>query len=104
MATKIGFRCQIDNITHTGIINYLNINCSVIWLNRKKKSWRRCHYYGIVTARLGYSDVLKIISYIFPWQPDKVVNHDSVDRAVAHQPLDGWFDTHFLTTRWSVPR
>lgn len=30
MATKIGFRCQIDNITHRGIINYLNINCSIM--------------------------------------------------------------------------
>lgn len=30
MATKIGFRCQIDNITHAEIINYLNINCSIM--------------------------------------------------------------------------
>lgn len=30
MATKIGFRCQIDNITHAEIINYLNINRSIM--------------------------------------------------------------------------
>lgn len=30
MASKIGFRCQIDNITHSEIINYLNINCSIM--------------------------------------------------------------------------
>lgn len=30
MATKIGFRCQIDNITHREIINYLNINCRIM--------------------------------------------------------------------------
>lgn len=35
MATKIGFRCQIDNITHTEIINYLNINCSIMSLKER---------------------------------------------------------------------
>lgn len=60
MATKIGFRCQIDNITHTGIINYLNINCSVISLNRKTVSWRSCHWTWYNDWKPGNSDIFRI--------------------------------------------
>lgn len=65
MATKIGFRCQIDNITHRGIINYLNINCSIMSLKKGGVMKEALLETGIMLLMLWTFQILVLLLRLF---------------------------------------